>query len=47
MRMKALPPELRDRVREFYSLRWKEGKMFDEVRQRAGQGVDSIDRLVS
>ena len=30
MRMKALPPELRDRVREYYDLRFREGKMFDE-----------------
>ena len=30
MRSKHLPPDLRDRVREFYQLQFAEGKLFDE-----------------
>lgn len=30
MRSKKLPPDLRDKVREFYHLQFAEGKMFDE-----------------
>ena len=31
MRAKNLPSDLRDRVREYYNLRYKQGKMFDEA----------------